>query len=161
VGWSFGGYLALVGAQRNPELFRCAVDIAGVSDLARLIDDGYNRLGAESIKRQIGTDPAKLKKDSPRLHAADFKVPLLMVHGKMDAQVPFAQSELMDEALTRAGIPHRLAVVPDADHSFSAVNDRIRLLQEIDAFLGEYLPAGTSAVPSVPAAPRAPTGDTH
>jgi dipeptidyl aminopeptidase/acylaminoacyl peptidase len=31
VGWSFGGYLALLGAQRNADLFRCSVDIAGVS----------------------------------------------------------------------------------------------------------------------------------
>jgi dipeptidyl aminopeptidase/acylaminoacyl peptidase len=53
-----------------------------------------------------------------------------MLHGKMDAQVPFAQSEVMDQALTRAQIPHRFAVVPDADHPFSAVKDRALLLQE-------------------------------
>jgi dienelactone hydrolase len=141
VGWSFGGYLALVGAQRNPDLFRCAVDIAGLSDLGLLIDQGYHWLAAGIIKQQIGTDPEKLKRDSPRLHAADFQVPLLMLHGKMDAQAPFEQSETMDAALKRAGKPHRFVVMPDADHQFSAVKDREILLQEIETFLGEHLPA--------------------
>src|ERR1700723_464066 len=98
VGWSFGGYLALVAAQRNGELFHCAVDIAGISDLPMLISEG----GADYRKRQLGTDSGKLKRDSPRLHVADFRVPLLMLHGKQDYQVPFEQSEAMDTALTRA-----------------------------------------------------------
>jgi dipeptidyl aminopeptidase/acylaminoacyl peptidase len=143
VGWSFGGYLALLGAQRDPEVFRCAVDIAGPSDLALLIDEGHHWLQAASIKRQIGTDPAKLKRDSPRLHAADFQIPLLMIQGKMDAQVPFEQSEKMDEALTRAGKAHRFVAVPGADHQFSDLKDRVTLLQETEAFLREHLPAAT------------------
>ena len=145
VGWSFGGYLALVGAQRNPDLFRCAVDIAGLSDLGLLIDEGYHWLGGESMKKQIGTDPEKLKRDSPRLHAADFQVPLLMVHGKMDAQAPFEQSETMDAALKHAGKPHRFVVVPEADHQFSAVKDRVILLQETETFLREHLPVAAPA----------------
>jgi dipeptidyl aminopeptidase/acylaminoacyl peptidase len=140
-GWSFGGYLALLGAQRNPDIFRCAVDIAGPSDLALLIEEGHHWLNADSIKRQIGTNPDKLKRDSPRLHAADFQVPLLILQGKMDAQVPFQQSEEMDQALTHAGKPHRFVAVADADHQFSAVKDRLTLLQETDAFLREHLPA--------------------
>jgi dienelactone hydrolase len=147
VGWSFGGYLALVGAQRNPDLFRCAVDIAGLSDLGLLIDEGYHWLGAESIKKQIGTDPEKLKRDSPRLHAADFQVPLLMLHGKMDAQAPFDQSDTMDAALKRAGKPHRFVAVPNADHQFSDVKDRATLLREIETFLGEHLPAAPPNAP--------------
>ncbi len=143
VGWSFGGYLALLGAQRDPEVFRCAVDIAGPSDLALLIDEGHHWLGAASIKKQIGTDPGKLKRDSPRLHAADFRIPLLMLQGKMDAQVPFEQSEKMDQALTRAGKAHRFVVVAGADHQFSALKDRVTLLQETDAFLREHLPVVT------------------
>ncbi len=144
VGWSFGGYLALVGAQRNADLFRCAVDIAGVSDLALLEAEGSNWLSSQSIKRQIGTDPEKLKLNSPRLHAAEFKVPLLMAHGQMDANVPFAQSDDMDAALKHAGKPHRLLVFPDADHQFSDEIDRAKLLHAIEDFLGEHLSAAST-----------------
>lgn len=145
VGWSFGGYVALLGAQRNPELFHCAIDIAGVSDLSLLIDERHFTLNAETVKKQIGLDREKLQRDSPHLHAADFKVPLLMLQGKMDAQVPFEQSEVMDQALTRAHIPHRFVVVPDADHQFSRVKDRTILLQETEAFLREHLPVAAPA----------------
>jgi dipeptidyl aminopeptidase/acylaminoacyl peptidase len=146
VGWSFGGYLALVGAQRNPELFHCSVDIAGVSDLPMLISEGRDWVaGLDYRKRQLGTDSEKLKRDSPRLHVADFKVPLLMLHGKRDYQVPFEQSETMDAALTRAGKAHRFVVIPEADHQFSGVKDRAALLKEIETFLGEQLPAAVYA----------------
>jgi dipeptidyl aminopeptidase/acylaminoacyl peptidase len=145
VGWSFGGYIALLGAQRNPELFQCAVDIAGVSDLVLLIEEGHNWTNADSIKKQIGVNSEKLKHDSPHLHAADFKVPLLMLHGKMDAQVPFEQSEVMDKALTRAHVAHRFTVVAEADHQFSAVKDRATLLNETESFLAEHLPVPARA----------------
>jgi dienelactone hydrolase len=147
VGWSFGGYVALLGAQRNPEIFHCAIDIAGISDLNLLTDEGHDWLNGETIKKQIGIDRDKLKRDSPRLHAAEFKVPLLMIQGRMDAQVPFEQSEVMDQALTHARIPHRFAVVPDADHQFSEVKDRALLLRETETFLREHLPATPTPTP--------------
>jgi dienelactone hydrolase len=141
VGWSFGGYLALLGAQRNADLFRCSVDIAGVSDLGMLIDEGRNWLNSDVVKKQIGIDPAKLKLNSPRAHAAEFEVPLLILHGDSDAQVPFEQSKEMHSALERAGKVHRFVAVPDADHSFSAETDRVTLLREIEAFLADHLGA--------------------
>jgi dienelactone hydrolase len=147
VGWSFGGYVALLGAQRNPDLFQCAVDIAGVSDLGLLIDEGYPFINSDAIKKQIGVNAEKLKHDSPHLHAEAFKVPLLMLHGKMDAQVPFEQSEVMDKALTRAHVAHRFAVVPEADHQFSQVKDRATLLKETEGFLAEHLPAAAPGAP--------------
>jgi dipeptidyl aminopeptidase/acylaminoacyl peptidase len=139
VGWSFGGYLALVGAQRNPDLFRCAVSIAGLSDLGLLIDEGYRWLSAKVVQKQVGTDPAKLKRDSPRQHATDFKVPVLLLHGDRDAQAPYAQSEVMDTALTHAGKPHRFITIHDADHQLSAESDRVTMLREVEAFLVEHL----------------------
>ena len=141
VGWSFGGYLALLGAQRNPDLYRCAVDIAGVSDLQMLIEERRYTLSGAVARQQIGTDASKLKHDSPRQHAAEIQVPLLMMHGDMDAQVPFEQSDSMDAALKRAGRPHRFVVVRGADHQFSREQDRVLMLHEIENFLGRYLAA--------------------
>ena len=144
VGWSFGGYIALVGAQRNPDVFRCAVDIAGVSDLSLL----SNSLGIGAAgKLQIGTDSEKLKRDSPRQHADAFQVPLLMIHGDRDAQVQIEQSEVMDRALTKAGKAHRFIKLRDADHQLSTVADRVTMLHAVEAFLAEHLP------PTAPPAP--------
>jgi dienelactone hydrolase len=141
VGWSFGGYLALVGAQRNGDLFHCAVSIAGISDLRMLLDERYFSL---TSRRQIGTDKDKLKRDSPRLHAADFRVPVLLLHGDSDAQVPFEQSVAMDSSLTHADRPHRFIAVHGADHSFSAESARSTLLREVEDFLRKNI-GGTPA----------------
>jgi len=147
VGWSFGGYLALVGAQRNPDLFQCSVSIAGLSDLGRLIDEGHNWVSASAIKKQIGTDPEKLKRDSPRLHAQEFNVPLLMFHGDRDAQAPYSQSRDMDTALTRAHKPHRFITLKDADHQLSSEADRATMLREVEAFLAEHIGAKSEKPP--------------
>jgi dienelactone hydrolase len=146
-GWSFGGYLALVGAQRNPDLFRCAVSIAGLSDLGLLIDEGYHWLSAAAVKKQVGTDPDRLKRDSPRLHAQDFNVPVLMLHGDHDAQAPYAQSKEMDAALTRAHKPHRFVTLHDADHQLSKESDRVTMLREVEEFLAEHLSAASVKPP--------------
>ena len=136
VGWSFGGYIALVGGQRNSDLFSCAVSIAGISDLSLLIAESW---GDPVTRKQIGTNSEKLKRDSPRLHAAEFKVPVLMVHGDHDAQVPLTQSQLMDSALRQAHKAERLVVIPNADHALSGKTFRVTLLSELQAFLAEHL----------------------
>jgi dipeptidyl aminopeptidase/acylaminoacyl peptidase len=148
VGWSFGGYLALLGGQRNGDLFRCAVDIAGPSDLALLIDEGHHWIGSELIKQQIGTDTEKLRRDSPRLHADEFRVPVLIVQGDQDWNVPIAQSEAIDAALKRAGKPHRFVVLPGADHQIAHEKDRATLLSEIEDFLGAQLAPGPDGTPA-------------
>jgi acetyl esterase/lipase len=145
VGWSFGGYVALLGAQRNADVFHCAVDIAGPSDLSLLETETQHFLnGGKVAERQIGTDPEKLKRDSPRRHAAEFNVPVLILQGTLDAQVPYEQSADMDSALTHANKPHRFVRVEEADHAFTGETQRAILLHEIDGFLGEHLPVPAS-----------------
>lgn len=147
VGWSFGGYIALLGAQRNPDLFQCAVSIAGIGDLNLLVDEGHHFLNAKAERKQIGTDSDKLKRDSPRKHAKEFQVPVLMLHGNHDAQVPYEQSKVMDSALTSAGKVHRFVTIDGADHQLSNESDRITMLREVEAFLAQYLVAPAVKAP--------------
>ena len=143
VGWSFGGYLALLGAQRNPDLFRCAVSIAGISDLSLYIDEGHLWTSPEITAQQVGMDPVKLKRDSPRLHAAEFELPVLLLHGDHDAQVPYEQSVVMEAALKRAGKASRLVTLHNADHQLSDESDRLTMLKEIEAFLAAHVGAAS------------------
>ena len=143
VGWSFGGYVALVGAQRNGDLFRCAVSIAGISDLGMLIDEEsrFMNLG-EVVRKQVGTDKEKIRRDSPRLHTSEVQIPILMVHGDRDAQADVEQSQSMDVALTRSGKPHRFVMIKDADHQLSAESARVTMLHELETFLSAHVPVG-------------------
>jgi len=139
VGWSFGGYVALLGATRNPDLFRCAVSIAGVSDLSLLEAQERRFVGGEIVREQIGTNAAKLRADSPRNSAVQLGIPLLMIHGDNDDQVNIDQSNAMDRALTRAGKPHEYLVIKGADHQMRRESDRVTLLGAIEKFLAANL----------------------
>jgi dipeptidyl aminopeptidase/acylaminoacyl peptidase len=143
LGWSFGGYVALVGAQRNADLFRCAISIAGLSDLGMLISEESRYMNmAQVVQKQIGTDKEKIRRDSPRLHTSEVTIPVLLIHGDRDAQVDLEQSQSMDAALTRSGKPHRFVMIKDADHQMSAESARVTLLHEIETFLGAHVPVG-------------------
>ncbi|MFO1394594.1 MAG: alpha/beta fold hydrolase [Steroidobacteraceae bacterium] len=143
VGWSFGGYVALLGAQRNADLFRCSVSIAGVSDLGMLVDSSTHFIGASVAEAQIGTDDEKLDRNSPRLHAAEFGAPVLLLHGDRDPVVQVRQSEAMAAALERAGKPVRYVPLPGAGHSIRREASRAVLLTEIETFLARNLAAAS------------------
>jgi dienelactone hydrolase len=139
VGWSFGGYAALLGAVRNRDLFRCAVSIAGISDLSELLIEEQNYLGSAIRREQVGTRTEKLKADSPRRHVDAATVPILMLHGDKDVSVNIEQSRAMAKALKSAGKPYQLIEFTGADHQIKSSKDREVLLQTVETFLASNL----------------------
>jgi len=110
-GASYGGYAALMGAVRRPELYRAVVSIAGPTDLIRLLDHARDAEGETSaaygyLKATIGdpdTDREALAAASPHLHAEAVAAPVLLLHGRRDTVVPPGQSRMMAAALRKAG----------------------------------------------------------
>jgi dipeptidyl aminopeptidase/acylaminoacyl peptidase len=139
VGWSFGGYAALLGAVRDSDLYACAGSIAGVSDLIELQNEERAFVSGAIAREQIGLKREKLRNDSPRRHAAEVRIPILLIHGTMDYQVRFDHSDEMADALKSAKKPYKLVKIKDADHQMSRESDRTTLLTEIEAFLKAHL----------------------
>ncbi|CAE6741814.1 alpha/beta hydrolase family protein [Nitrospira defluvii] len=144
VGGSYGGYAALMGVVKTPELFRCAVSFAGVSDLRALLTDKRQFLGYElGAERQLGawwSDRDRLKATSPVNHADTIRTPLLIVHGAEDRVVPVEQSRAMVEALKDAGFTRlRYVELPDGDHHLSRQDDRVTFFREMERFLITHL----------------------
>ncbi|HUQ12090.1 MAG TPA: alpha/beta fold hydrolase [Steroidobacteraceae bacterium] len=147
VGWSYGGYAALAGAAFTPDLYACAVSIAGISDLPSQIGfDIKGSWGRESdvfhdLRRQIGepTDAAVIAK-SPARAAASVRAPILLIHGADDTVVPIIQSQRMARALAAAGKPFELIELKNEDHwMWTKSSSRIRTLTELDRFLGKHI----------------------
>lgn len=61
--------------------------------------------------------------------------PTLLMHGDKDALVPLEQSQHMDEALAKAGVDHKLVVVPGAGHATKEFGERIG--EVVDWFLSK------------------------
>ncbi|WP_298743127.1 alpha/beta fold hydrolase [uncultured Brevundimonas sp.] len=126
MGTSYGGYAALMGAVRRPDLYKAAISICGVCDLPEMLawenreDDTPGKPIYEFWVRRIG-DPAAmgpaLETASPRRRAAEVACPVLLVHGVDDAIVPVTQSRRMRDALRAAGGTVELIEVADAGHA--------------------------------------------
>jgi dipeptidyl aminopeptidase/acylaminoacyl peptidase len=150
VGWSFGGYAALLAAVRDGASYRGAVSIAGVSDLTELRNEERHFLNYKITERQLGTDSAKLKADSPARHASDAATPVLMVHGTEDWQVGVDQSKHMASALKWQKKPHELILLDGEGHHIDGEKARAQLLEAIERFLRQNLGPGVLTPPTSP-----------
>ncbi len=139
VGASFGGYSALMGAVKTPDLYQCAISFAGLSDLKAYLDGQWYYAGYEAIKRQIGDDRETLKQHSPRRRVSEIEIPILLVHGVDDVTVPVEQSQLMADALEKRQRIFKYVELEEGTHHLSIERNRIRLFQEMDLFLAEHL----------------------
>ncbi len=144
-GWGFGGYAALLGAVRDDELYRCAISIAGISDLNLHREQASVHVDAAYRRAQIGSDADKLRKDSPIEYVEDMSTPVLLVHGDKDWEVQVDQTTDMDKALRRHRKPHKTVIIEGAIHHLLRKSDREVLLEEVEAFLLKHLGKGTQA----------------
>jgi dipeptidyl aminopeptidase/acylaminoacyl peptidase len=146
VGASYGGYAALWGAIRNPERYRCAASLAGVSDLPALLRHDKKLFTAPRYYREwrtqvAGENEANLRSVSPLAYAAKVKVPLLIGHGEEDERVPPKQSHDMVGALTKVGANVTSVFYEGEGHGFSKSADLQDWLSRLEAFLAKNNPA--------------------
>ena len=143
-GGSYGGYAALVGAAFTPELFRCAIDIVGPSNLKTLIETipPYWAPMVAQFHRAVG-DPAAdadfLWSRSPLSRADNISIPLLIAQGANDPRVKQAESEQIVAALTAAGVEHEYLLFPDEGHGFAKPENRLRFYAAAERFLARHL----------------------
>lgn len=149
VGASYGGYAAMAGPTLDPGVYRCAVAVAGLSDLGVFVDDAASRgarrensttrywnrfMGAERLGDR------SLDARSPARLAAQADAPILLIHGRDDTVVPIEQSRIMERALRRAGKPVEFIELDGEDHWLSRSDTRVRMLTETIRFLNEHNP---------------------
>jgi dipeptidyl aminopeptidase/acylaminoacyl peptidase len=152
VGASYGGYAALAGVTLDPGVYRCAVDVSGPSSLPKLISWGVFREGSRQgvelerywsryMGATNGSDPHLLE-ISPADQADKASAPILIIHGKDDSVVPFEQSQIMADALKKAGKPVDFVVLNHEDHWLSRGDTRLQMLQATIDFLQKNNPPG-------------------
>ena len=140
VGWSYGGYAALIGAVKEAALYQCVVSIAGVSDMKDLAWERRGFYGGRTLT-QLGTGMADRDDNSPLKRAAEIKLPVMLVHGTWDINVNVDHSKSMARALARAGNAPKLVLIEHGDHSLSKPEMRLMLFQNLEQFLAAHLPA--------------------
>jgi dipeptidyl aminopeptidase/acylaminoacyl peptidase len=138
VGWSYGGYAALQSAAVEPTLYRAAVAIAPVTDLSLLKREANGFDNSRLVADFIGKGD-HLTQGSPLKRASAIKVPVLMVHGDMDANVGILHSTRMFDALQKNGTRAELLRYKDLDHQLDDSTARIELLTRMAGFLDQAI----------------------
>jgi dipeptidyl aminopeptidase/acylaminoacyl peptidase len=136
VGWSYGGYAALQSVVADATIFKAAIAIAPVTDLPALTEQYRNWSNYFLALDFIGTG-AHTHEGSPAENASKIKVPVLLFHGTQDNTVRIEQSQMMDRALSAAGVKHELVTFAGLDHQLDDSGARTDMLRRSDAFLRE------------------------
>jgi dipeptidyl aminopeptidase/acylaminoacyl peptidase len=142
-GLSYGGFMALQALTVTPELFRCAIDVAGVDDWA----DWYHDPDGPWIRARLGRpedEPALYRRTSP-IHTVDRMVrPLLVLHGTADVNVPFVESLRLVDAALRADKDVDFMVYPGEYHYFHRAHVLRDAWRRVERFFDANLKAPTA-----------------
>jgi dipeptidyl aminopeptidase/acylaminoacyl peptidase len=143
-GGSYGGYATLAGVAFTPDLYACAVDYVGVSNMFTFMKtippywEPYKAMFYEMVGDPV-KDSALLAEVSPALHAGNIKTPLFVAQGANDPRVNKAESDQMVEALRKRGVQVDYMVKNDEGHGFANEGNRLEFYKEMDKFFDKYL----------------------
>lgn len=143
VGSSYGGYTALMATVKEPDLYKAAVSISGISDLRDWVDHHLEfgaRLALTNTVGDMWQDGERLRRYSPKRRADEINTPILLVHGTEDRTVYFDQSKGMAKALKDEGKVYQFVELEDELHGIRYWDARQKLFVSMDSFLMEYLP---------------------
>ena len=141
MGASYGGYAALAGLTRDPELFAAAVSEIGPSNLRTLLASfpPYWESVRAITERMIGVEKVDLDAISPINHVDQIKRPLLLGHGANDPRVKLQESETIASAMEARGLPIDFVVFPDEGHGLSNPRNSLAMIALVEAFLQRHI----------------------
>lgn len=138
-GASYGGYASLMGVAKEPGLYKCAIGQVGVYDLARFKSE--DSLGNDYLRRyheQVMND-GDLGPVSPNRLADRIKVPVFLSAGHEDGRVPIEQSEMMEAALKKAGVPVETLYFKTEGHGIYKLEHRREFYAKLLTFLQKHI----------------------
>lgn len=140
-GWSYGGYAALMGALKTPDIYSCAISMAGVTDLKDMISDirkyRFGKITAQNFVLKGFDSKDDIKANSPVKMADELEVPLFLAHGTADQRVHIDQYRRMKRALRNSEVPVTYMEFQNEDHFLSSEENRISFFEGMDRFLKE------------------------
>lgn len=146
LGGSFGGYSALAGLTFTPEVFACAVDLVGPSNLKTLLESvpAYWKPSIAVFTTRMGNSAteegrALLKKHSPLTYVDRICRPLLIGQGANDPRVKQAESDQIVQAMQAKKIPVTYALYPDEGHGFVRPENNMSFFAIAEVFLAKCI----------------------
>ena len=153
-GGSYGGYATLMGLVNDPDLFKCGIDIVGVTDIGLLFDNGWSfsddvsrEAKEHSMPEKIGDpvkDAAQFKSTSPIQQAARITQPLILAYGGVDQRVPLNHGTAFRDAVMRTNQNVEWIMYPEEGHGWSLEKNRLDFWGRVEKFLDLHIGSGAA-----------------
>ncbi|RDJ00466.1 S9 family peptidase [Dyella solisilvae] len=156
-GGSYGGYAALEGAVREPDLYRCAIGYAGVYDLRLQLtksDTQRTDSGLDYLHEAMGDDTADLLRRSPIAGADQIKANLLLIHGYLDERAPYAHFKALTNALDKQRKHYESLVESSEGHGFFLLDHQLAMYDKLLDFLARNIGPSSAATGDTTATSR-------
>jgi dipeptidyl aminopeptidase/acylaminoacyl peptidase len=150
LGASFGGFSVLAQLARRDQQWRCGVDLVGVANWPRVIENWPPFWRNRHYFHAFFGDPADAQQraemlaNSPVSHLGKITAPLLVVHGANDVRVLRQDSEEVVSGLRALGRPVQYLSFPDEGHTVRRWRNRLELWRRAEDHLASCL-GGRSA----------------
>jgi dipeptidyl aminopeptidase/acylaminoacyl peptidase len=142
LGASYGGYMINWIAGNWPQPWKCLVTHDGIFDSRMMAYSTEELWFNEWENGGVAWDPtvaATIEKFNPVNHVADWKVPVLVVHGELDFRIPYDQGIAVFTAAQRRGIESKLLVFPDENHWVLKPQNSVLWHDTVNAWLHQHL----------------------
>lgn len=143
-GGSYGGYATLAGICYTPDLYACAVDFVGVSNLFTFMNTipPYWKPYLDMLHEMVGhpeDDKKHMEESSPVFHVDKIKTPLFVVQGANDPRVNIDESDQIVSSLRQRGIDVPYLVKYDEGHGFANEENKFEFYKSMLGFLFKYI----------------------
>ncbi|MGW2624671.1 S9 family peptidase [Micromonospora taraxaci] len=148
LGRSYGGYLVLAVLVNFPGLFAAGVAECGISDFHTFFAGTEPWIAAAAVSKygHPVRDADLLRDLSPMTHLDRLDVPVLLIHGANDTNVPAGESAQVAQALAARDAPYAHLVLTGEGHDFLARDNAEAARSATTAWLTRHLSATAATV---------------
>lgn len=139
MGWSYGGYAALMSTLEEKGKYQCVISIDAPVDPHFLVDENKNYVVYSKIKEFIGSDENVIERGSPLKRADELNVPALLFHGEDDFVVWPIHARTLGEMLKRKNDGSDYFIYKNSEHDLAHNKVRIDMLKKIGDFLAVHI----------------------
>ncbi len=134
-GWDVGEYLD------QSSRVQAVVTESGLSDFTVPINAGVSFSIYFAFGALAGDPDPRMAAASPVTYITSDDPPFLIIHGDEDGTVPVEQAKILNDRLTKAGVPSMLVIVKGAGHDLKGINGRptVPTAEEISADILNFL----------------------
>jgi dipeptidyl aminopeptidase/acylaminoacyl peptidase len=141
MGWSYGGYSALMGMSRFAGSYDAGVAIVGMSNLRSFLLNTapYRRMLRITEYGDPEKDREALEKLSPTTYLDRIRGPLMIIQGVSDPRVPAGEAIQMQRLLEKRGVKAPLILFGNEGHGARTRDNQVLELGHTLRFFQEHL----------------------